>query len=131
MAKTIGHGLETRKILRKWKKVKLLPTRPTLHASYDKSKFSQVLQIHNKTISDTTKIMIKNMWVGDYYLTHNEELCEALGIENRRYTFRQLVFATANSQKIEIKDFLVTGSRAYIVCDHSLFRESVKSASEK
>ena len=123
-ARIIGQGLENGKLLKRWKSVKLLPTRPTLHESYDKEKFMKVLQIHNKAIRDTTRVAIKNMWVGDYKLVRNEQLAYALNIENKSYTFRELIFAAADSQKIDINDFYVSGSHAYITCKNHKYTKT-------
>ena len=115
----IGRGLEEGKILQRWKNVKLLPTRPTLHESFNREKFFQVLQVHNKTLREMTRVAIKNMWVGDYNLWENEALYHALDIPNGRYTFRQLLLGAADSQRINISDFYVAGSQAFIVCKNS------------
>ena len=112
----IGTGLEKSHILKRWKNVKLLPTRPSLHKDYDKEKFLQVLQIHNKTLRETKRVAIKNMWVGDYGLIPNDDLHQALGVPHKKYSFRQLLLETANSQNIEVSDFYVTGSQAFVVC---------------
>ena len=64
------------------------------------------------------------MWVGDYNLTESEELTDALGIEPNRYTFRNLLFAAAEAQKVEIKDFTVAGSRAQVVCGNNRYTKT-------
>ena len=121
VARAIGHGLESGKLLKKWKTARLLPTKPTLHECYDKSKFAQVLQIHNKSIRETSRVTIKNMWVGDYVLPENKELFSALGVSPGKFTLRKLLFEAAEAQKLEIKDFTVTGSRAHVICARSKF----------
>ena len=112
----IGNGLEKNRVLQRWKNIKLLPTRPTLHASYNKEKFLQVLQIHNKSIRETTRVAIKNMWVGDYNMWLNEELTAALDLPHKKYTFRQMLLKTADKQNVDILDFYVSGSQAFVVC---------------
>ena len=120
----IGNGLEKNRILKNWKNVKLLPTRPSLHESYNKERFLQVLQIHNKSIRETTRVTIKNMWVGDYSLLPNEELHEALGVPHKRYTFRQLILKTAIKQNVDIQDFYVSGSQAHLICRTSNYTKT-------
>ena len=55
----IGEALEKGKILYNWKNVRLLPSKPSLHESYNKEKFFQILQIHNKAVRDTTRVTLK------------------------------------------------------------------------
>ena len=124
IGQVIGNGLERNRILKLWKNVKLLPTRPSLHASYNKERFFQVLQIHNKSIRDTTRVAIKNMWVGDYRLWPKEELHEAMGVPHQDYTFRQLLLKAASLQKVEILDFYVSGSQAFVVCNNSNYTKT-------
>ena len=64
------------------------------------------------------------MWVGDYALPENEELASALGIAPARYTFRGLLFAAAEAQKVDIKDFMVTGSRAHVICSNMKYTKT-------
>ena len=115
----IGNALEKGEVLKKWRDVKLLPTRPSLHESFNREKFFQVLQIHNKVLRQTSKVTIKNMWVGDYSLWPKEELHSALGIPNDRYTFRKLLLTAASKQRIDILDFYVAGSQAHVICKNS------------
>ena len=54
----------------------------------------------------------------------NEQLAYALNIENKSYTFRELIFAAADSQKIDINDFYVSGSHAYITCKNHKYTKT-------
>ena len=124
VATIIGQGLENGEVLQRWKNVKLLPTRPSLHDSFDKEKFFNVLQIHNKVLRETTRVTIKNMWVGDYNLRHDDELLRAMGVTCQKYSFRQLILEAAKQQRIDVRDFYVAGSQAHVVYNTTNFTKT-------
>ncbi len=71
------------------------------------------------------RIPIKNIWVGDYVLPDNEELCDVLNIDKERdYTLRELILEAAAHNNCNIKELFFIGHVAYAVCDNENYTET-------